>query len=255
MIEPINFDKVADIYDYYVSVDFDIPFFLKESEGFNGEILELMCGTGRVSIPLLKAGRKLICIDYSNEMLACFRKKIAKKDYEQNASLLKMDVKKLNLNKKFGLIFIPFHSFSEIISEHGQIEALQSIANHLEYGGTFILTLQNPKKRLQQADGKIRFIGEFPLNKRSRIKISYMNLYDKKENIVSGFQWYEIYDSSNKIVEKRQLEINFKPISNNKMSDLLSVIKIQTTDIYGDYLYNTFDEETSDFIIYKMRKI
>jgi ubiquinone/menaquinone biosynthesis C-methylase UbiE len=65
MKETIQFDKVADIYDCYVKADFDIPFFLKESEGFEGEILELMCGTGRVSIPLLDSGRKMTCIDYS----------------------------------------------------------------------------------------------------------------------------------------------------------------------------------------------
>jgi hypothetical protein len=48
MKETIKFDKVADIYDFYVNVDFDIPFFLKEAELYKGEILELMCGTGRV---------------------------------------------------------------------------------------------------------------------------------------------------------------------------------------------------------------
>ena len=31
----INFDKVADIYDFYVNVDFDVPFFKKETESYN----------------------------------------------------------------------------------------------------------------------------------------------------------------------------------------------------------------------------
>ena len=47
MKNSINFDLVADIYDYYVNVDFDIPFYLNETKDFNEEILELMCGTGR----------------------------------------------------------------------------------------------------------------------------------------------------------------------------------------------------------------
>ncbi|MDX9726894.1 MAG: hypothetical protein RBT38_10950 [Bacteroidales bacterium] len=63
MKETIKFDKVADIYDFYVKADFDIPFFLKESDGFKGEILELICGTGRVSIPLLDSVRKMTCIN------------------------------------------------------------------------------------------------------------------------------------------------------------------------------------------------
>lgn len=39
MKKNINFDEVADIYDFYVN-------------------FELICGTGRVSIPLLKAEEK-----------------------------------------------------------------------------------------------------------------------------------------------------------------------------------------------------
>lgn len=43
MKQPIQFDKVADLYDRYVRADFDIPFFLKETEGYSGDIMELMC--------------------------------------------------------------------------------------------------------------------------------------------------------------------------------------------------------------------
>ena len=95
--KPINFDFVADIYDLYVNVETDIPFFLKETEGFEEEILELMCGTGRVSIPLLEAGRKLVCVDYSRGMLDIFRSKISKKNY--NVNLIEQDVAELNLLK------------------------------------------------------------------------------------------------------------------------------------------------------------
>ncbi|HWP96965.1 MAG TPA: hypothetical protein VN426_08940 [Syntrophomonadaceae bacterium] len=51
MKKTIEFDEVADIYDYYVTIDLDIQFYLQELKG-REEILELMCGTGRVSIPL-----------------------------------------------------------------------------------------------------------------------------------------------------------------------------------------------------------
>ena len=34
-----------------------------------GDVLELMSGTGRVSLPLLRAAVPLTCVDYSAEML------------------------------------------------------------------------------------------------------------------------------------------------------------------------------------------
>lgn len=252
MKETINFNKVADIYDFYVNVDFDIPFFLKETENAKGEILELMCGTGRVSIPLLKAGRQMVCVDYSKGMLDSFEQKIQNKNYSVN--LVQMDVANLNLNRKFGLIILPFHSFTEIISTDLQIKALQSISSHLDDDGVFILTLQNPRTRLKLADGITRVIGKFPIEENRQMIILYMNQYNESDKIVSGFQFYEIYDSNNIMIEKRFLNINFKPITDSELRDMIKSADLEIADIYGDYSYSNFDEESSNFMIYKMVK-
>ncbi|MDP4274598.1 MAG: class I SAM-dependent methyltransferase [Bacteroidota bacterium] len=252
MKESIKFDKVADIYDFYVNVDFDIPFFLKETEEFNGEILELMCGTGRVSIPLLDSGLNMTCVDYSKGMLDSFERKIKNKIY--SVTLVQMDVTNLNLDKKFGLIILPFHSITEIISTDLQIKALQSISSHLDKDGIFILTLQNPKTRLRLADGNTRIMGKFQIADNRQLIISSMNQYNETDKIVSGFQFYEIYDSMNILIEKRFLEINFKPITDSKLRSMIKTAGLEVFEMYGDYLYGRFDEETSNFMIYKMRK-
>ncbi len=248
----INFDKVADIYDFYVNVDFDVPFFIKETENYRGEILELMCGTGRVSIPLLKAGKKMTCVDYSKGMLNSFKKKIDNEGY--SVDIVKMDVTNLKLSKKFGLIILPFHSLSEILTTEKQQEALKCISNHLETGGTFILTLQNPENRLKQADGKMRVIGKFSVDKDKEMVLSYTNQYNKKEGVVSGYQFYEIYNSDNIMTEKRYLEINFKPIQLNTLREMISKTDMEITKIYGDYSFGEFNIEESDFMICKLTK-
>ncbi|MEA4975296.1 MAG: class I SAM-dependent methyltransferase [Paludibacter sp.] len=248
----INFDKVADIYDFYVNVDFDIPFFTKETENYGGEILELMCGTGRVSIPLLKAGRKMTCVDYSKGMLDSFKKKISNEDY--SVDLVEMDVTNLKLDKKFSLIILPFHSLSEILTTEKQQEALNCISNHLETGGTFILTLQNPEKRLKQADGKMRVIGKFSVGKDKEMILSYTNQYNQKEEIVSGYQFYEMYNTENIMTEKRYLEINFKPVQLDTLREMIAKTDMEITKIYGDYSFGEFDAQKSDFMICKLTK-
>ena len=252
MKETIKFDKVADIYDFYVNVDFDIPFFLKETADYKGEILELMCGTGRVSIPLLDSGRRMICIDYSKGMLDSFAKKIERNNY--SVSLQQMDVTDLNLDKKFGLIILPFHSISEILSTDLQTKALQSISLHLEDDGVFILTLQNPKTRLKVADGIPRIMGNYPFKDDKHLIISYVNQYIETEKIVSGFQLFEIYDSNNTMIEKRFLEINFKPITDLELRKMIKSTELEIIEMYGDYSYSNFDEKTSNFMIYKLKR-
>jgi ubiquinone/menaquinone biosynthesis C-methylase UbiE len=66
----IDYDRVADIYDLYVASDLDIGFYVEEATKVQGKVLELMCGTGRVSLPLLEAGVDLTCVDASEGMLA-----------------------------------------------------------------------------------------------------------------------------------------------------------------------------------------
>lgn len=252
MKESIKFDKVADIYDFYVNADFDIPFFLKETENFKGEILELMCGTGRVSIPLLAAGRIMTCVDYSKGMLDSFSKKIMNKNYHVN--LIQMDVTNLDLKKKFALIFLPFHSITEILSTELQYKALNLISLHLVKDGVFILTLQNPAIRLKSADGEKRIIGEYAIDQSRRMIVSSINQYKQSERIVTGFQFYEIFDSTNTLIEKRVLEINFKPISDAELREMIKNLGLEIVETYGDYSYKRFDEKTSSFMIYKMIK-
>ena len=252
MAKSINFDRVSDIYDFYVNLDFDISFFLNETQNTQEEILELMCGTGRVSIPLLEAGRKLTCIDYSKGMLDIFAKKAEK--FKDSVKLVEMDITKLNLEKKFKTIILPFHSFSEITSSEKQFEALQNISSHLDKEGKFILTLQNPVTRLKNADGKLRTLGEFNINNGKKIVLSSINKFNSEDKTVTGYQYYEIYNSSNKLIEKRKLDIKFKPISDKEFRSMIEKLDLKIIATYGDYSYSEFNEETSNFIIYNITK-
>jgi ubiquinone/menaquinone biosynthesis C-methylase UbiE len=252
MKNTINFDIVADIYDSYVNVDYDIPFFLKETENYEKDILELMCGTGRISIPLLQAGKRMVCVDYSNCMLDIFKSKISGKDY--NLQLINIDVAELKFQNKFGMILLPFHSLSEILEKEKQLEALNRISECLETGGTFICALQNPAIKLKTADGIKRSLGEFRTGNNKKILISYMNKRNPGTGIVSGYQVYELFDENNLIIETRRLEINFLPVSDKEFQEMVGCAGMKITDVFGDYSYSPFVKETSDFMIYRITK-
>jgi len=252
MTESIKFDLVADLYDSYVNVNLDLKFFLNETSRFDDEILELMCGTGRVSLPLLESGKKLCCVDYSIKMLDIFRKKIEGKNYP--VRLVQMDVTNLDLDREFGLILLPFHSFSEILSSDLQFKALKTINEHLKPEGHFICTLQNPKQRLKNCDGQTHLLGEYPLDKNKKMIVSYSNKFNPDTGIVSGFQLYEIYDAHGNLIDKRILDINFRPISDLEFSEFIRALDLEIINVYGDYSYSEFDNETSNFMIYKIRK-
>ncbi len=89
----IDYDRVANVYDLYVTSDLDIGFYVEEAAKVRGKVIELMCGTGRVSIPLLEAGVDLTCVDASEGMLERLQERLRARDLE--ARVVQADVRHL----------------------------------------------------------------------------------------------------------------------------------------------------------------
>ncbi|HCF28232.1 MAG TPA: hypothetical protein DEV81_13755 [Cyanobacteria bacterium UBA11049] len=68
MSSALDYEQIARLYDSYLRFTDDLPFFLQECQEIDGSVLELICGTGRISIPLLEAGVSLTCVDASPVM-------------------------------------------------------------------------------------------------------------------------------------------------------------------------------------------
>jgi SAM-dependent methyltransferase len=156
---------VADLYDDYVTTSIDVPFLLQEAQAAAGPVLELMAGTGRVSLPLAEAGVALTCVDLSGPMLVRLRIKLAERGLA--AETVEMDVTRLALPRRgYALALLPFQSFAELLTPEDQRAALAAIAAHLAPGGRFVCTLHNPPVRRRTVDGQMRLVGTFPLSGR-----------------------------------------------------------------------------------------
>ena len=74
--EAYNSTELAEIYDA-VYADRDDHAFWAAVAPDDGTILELACGTGRVLLPLARAGREIVGLDLSAQMLARCRAALA----------------------------------------------------------------------------------------------------------------------------------------------------------------------------------
>jgi len=230
MEKNIDFGHVADIYDYYTKVDFDIDFFKTLCKGHKN-ILELMCGTGRVSIPLIDEGIPLTGVDNAEEMPDSFRKKI---NGSKNVKIVCQDICELSLEEQFDLIIIPSNSISEIIDREKRRQAFRRINEHLTPDGIFFCTLYNPDYRIQQADGNIRHLGKYDLDDNKTLVVTYYNVYSPEWSVISGSQFYEIY-KNNRLTEKRCLDIHFSIITKEEICEMARGEGFSLKAIYGDY--------------------
>jgi SAM-dependent methyltransferase len=199
-----------------------------------------MSGSGRVSLPLVRAGFRLTCVDYCEDMLDVFRKKLAPGD---RAKLVCQDVSRLALGEKFSLALIPFHSFSEIIDFYKRRLAFAHIFEHLLPGGILFLTLYNPAYRIPIADGTKRPLGRFDLSEGRTLAVSFVNTYSKEDRLIRGVQTYEIF-SDDGLVQERTMDICFAVISREEILGMAKETGFAVKEIFGDYSGSPFCEKS-----------
>ncbi len=136
----------ADYADYKTG---DVEFYVEEAVKRGKPMLELACGTGRITIPTATAGIEVTGLDISPDMLAVARRKVAKLDPEVagRITLLQGDMRDFQLDRKFDLVTIPFRAFICLMTVEDQKATLVNVRNHLNPNGKLILNFFDPDLR------------------------------------------------------------------------------------------------------------
>jgi SAM-dependent methyltransferase len=249
----MNYDRIANYYDRYVKTDMDFSFFLRETARTDGEVLELMSGTGRLSLPLIQAGVKLTCVDSSLPMLQILKKKLERQGL--SAPVIHHDICKMDLNKQFGLIILPFHSFAELVNEADQIKALEVIYKHLAQNGRFLCPLHNPVIRLKTVTNQQHLLGIYPAEKGNKSLLVWSaENYNPITRIVEGVQIYEEYDNEGEMLSRTIMGLKFCLLERAQFEKLALSSGFKIDCLYGDYAYSEFSEESSPVMIFELRK-
>lgn len=125
----------------------DVEFYADLGRRTGGAVLELACGTGRVTLPLAETGLEITGLDSSQGMLSMARRKAAALPVaaRRRLTLVHQDMTRLDLDRQFGLIFIPFRSFQHILTIDLQKQVLGALRRHLAPGGRAALHLFDPR--------------------------------------------------------------------------------------------------------------
>lgn len=134
-------------------VQADIPFYLALANRTRGDILELACGTGRVTIPLIQAGHRVWGLDYSTRMLERLSQKSAACTAEEQGRLAVVEANMcdFHLPSRYPLIILPFRSFQLLTEPLQPLACLQRVHEHLTDDGLFLLHLFKPYGKLDES--------------------------------------------------------------------------------------------------------
>src|SRR5258708_13420530 len=137
---------IADYYDESPIVKGrtqDVSFYRDAAREFGDPVLELGCGTGRISMALAEAGKRITGLDLSERMLERAVKKRAalRVEARERLHLVQGNMAGFDLGEKFRLGIIPFRPFQHLLEVHQQINCLECVRKHLAPGGRLILVV------------------------------------------------------------------------------------------------------------------
>ena len=141
------YDSIARVYDpWSAGVTEDVEFYVEEARAAGGPVVELACGTGRIAVPIAKAGIRLIGVDGSAAMLDVAREYARAEGVEALLDLRHGDFREPPVSERVGLVLIPFRSLLHMTTEADRLRALEAAGDRLLPGGRLVFDVFAPSR-------------------------------------------------------------------------------------------------------------
>ncbi|HEY7984725.1 MAG TPA: class I SAM-dependent methyltransferase [Ktedonobacterales bacterium] len=148
---------IAEWYDHeHDDFQDDIALYTDLAAGAGPEVLEIGCGSGRVTLPLVEAGSRVTAVDASAAMLARCRARLAvvPPKVARRVTLVRGDARALGADvpTTHALAIIPLNTFAHFALPADRRRALEQVRAHVVPGGRLVLDvdLDGPRRLLAQ---------------------------------------------------------------------------------------------------------
>jgi SAM-dependent methyltransferase len=119
------------------------PFYREEARRAAGPVLELACGTGRLTIPIARDGHEIVGLDASPAMLDAARCK-AKQARVRGATFVRADMRSFALGGRFALVIVSCNSLAHLTTNDDLKACFSRIREHLRQGAIVAFDIVNP---------------------------------------------------------------------------------------------------------------
>lgn len=143
MREPIT----ARYYDLVNTQTDDLDFYVRLAEE-GGPICELGAGTGRIAVPIARAGMAVTGVDLSDAMLDRFHARLAgePEDVRARVEVVRGDIRSWGPDGAFAQVFIPFRVLLALLTREDRTACLRNAWRLLRPGGRLALNVFHPSE-------------------------------------------------------------------------------------------------------------
>ena len=227
-----DYSEIYDVYDSYLTFTGDVPFWI-ESARKDADVLELMAGTGRISLPLVNAGVRLTCVERHYGMASVLARKVA-------ANVICGDVTALPVRRAFPQILLPFQGLSELVAREEREALFHEVAACLSRGGEFICTAHNPSVRARTLNGEWQTFGD----------AVEVRLRGTVENGIATGEQHVIVKGTRR---EHRLPIRFSLPPLDEITAMGEAAGLRVASVFGAYDRASYDAATSPAMIVVFR--
>lgn len=198
----------ANIYDGMNTNLADLEFYKRWlPKNKDARILELCCGTCRLTIPIAKDGYDISGVDYTSSMLEQAKAKASESGLE--IEFIEADIRTLDLPEKYDLIFISFNSIHHLYKNEDLFKAFNVVKNHLKEGGLFLLDCFNPNIQfIAESEKEQKEIAEYTTKDGREVLIKQIMRYENKTQI-NRIEWHYFINGEFNSIQNLDMRLFF----------------------------------------------
>ena len=258
-IRPDAYDDFWDLYEAWCdsvppSAKADAPFYAARYAATDGVVCELGAGDGRVVVPALQQGARVVAVEGSGKMIERLEAKAEAAGVADRLTTVQADMRSFELSEPVDLVAIPFHSIGHMVSMDDKRACLERVLAALKPGGRFIFDHFVLDPAIAARSRAMAFRSEYvsPISGRRglifaatahNLPIQHMRVHVRSDEL----------DDTGLVVETRYRTLDFSWIKPEQSRELLETAGFEIETCYGDFHEKPFDE-TSHHQVWVARK-
>src|SRR6185503_838816 len=258
-----GWDTYAPFYDWENAQTLgrrDVAFWRRIASRAPGPVLELGCGTGRVTIPLARAGVEIVGVDRSAPMLERARKR-ARGGTRKGARggtpkgvacvrLVRADIRTLPFGGgSFPTVIAPYGILQSLTRPRDLTAALDSVARVIAPGGTFGIDLVPDVPKWREYSNRVQLRGR---SGNTQLTLVESVRQDPKRRLTTFQQTF--VERRRERTQEHQFELTFRTLSVAEMSKQLERAGFEIDAVLGDYRGRPWDDRADVWIIIARRR-
>jgi ubiquinone/menaquinone biosynthesis C-methylase UbiE len=246
-----GWDDYAPFYDWENARTLDrrdVAFWQRMARRTGGRVLELGCGTGRVSLPVGRTGVRFFGIDRSAPMLARARQRVRRARLAGSIHLLRGDIRSLPFHDaaRFDLVMAPYGILQSLVRESDLAATLAAVARVLGRGGVFGLDLVPDLPVWAEYRRQVRFRGWLRKG-RTHVTLVESVSQDRAKRLTIFDQEYVASRGARRT--RHRFSLVFRTLSVAQMTTRLERAGFKVTAVLGDYDGKPWDRRADVWLI------